>query len=333
MKTCPPNRLAIFKSDWKQFPSKPISLLEIMQEIKALQLFEWDSLIEDLLQDTKELSPATTLSKDKTIEIFELLHIYVEELCQELGWKEVETRMRTLKTLLDTRWLEKNPPIPKEVKKLLFRSVKKRAASAKWQKTLRLINKGKKLPKAGEIHHALKELQTAIKNEISSRKFVMIESQKTDFLEQENLFGKLVGKKFPSAAADIKAAGNCLAMDLNTSAVFHLMRVVEYGLRALAKKLNIPIPADELEYAQWQTIIDQIYKSVKDLTNSAPGSPKEKSELREFYNGVMSEFSGFKDVWRNNIMHTRGKYNESEAKGVFERVRDFMQRLAPMVSD
>jgi len=306
MKTHPQNRLAIFKADWKQFPSKAISLLEIMREFKALKILEWDYAIQDVLNETQCPPLGMTVDKKDAKRFLARLNTTIGNQFQEIGWKEAGKRMDKL--LYD---LESIP-------------------SANRYERYGMIAD----PISAEsIAAALSELQMAFHKELASRKFAMIENQKGDFLEHDNLFGELVGKKFPSAAADIKEAGNCLAVGLDTAAVFHLMRVVEYGLRALATKLNIPIPADELEYAQWQTIIDQIYTSVRVLTNSPPGSPKEKSELREFYNGVMSEFSGFKDVWRNNIMHTRGKYNEFEAKGVFERVHDFMKRLATKVSE
>jgi len=34
-----------------------------------------------------------------------------------------------------------------------------------------------------------------------------------------------------------------------------------------------------------------------------------------------------KDIWRNNMAHTRKPYNQTEAVGVMERVREFMQFL------
>jgi hypothetical protein len=170
-------------------------------------------------------------------------------------------------------------------------------------------------------------LQT-MTEESAKQKFTFIPSVKAKFFEQEKLFDESVHSAFPEARQDIKDAGNCLAADLNTAAVFHLMRVVEYGLRVLAKDVGVTMSDEELEYAQWKAIIDRIYSKIKTLTDSASGSPKEKSEMREFYNGVLSEFSGFKDVWRNNIMHARRSYDESEALSVFNRVRDFMQKLA-----
>lgn len=337
MKTQPQNRLAIFHADWKQFPTKPISLLEIMQEIEALQLFELDSLIEDLLRNTKELSPAATLSKEKTKTIYGLLHIYVEKLCQGLGWKEAERRREHLKMLLDTSWLEKSPPVPKWLKKLC-RGEKKRAISAKWQKTRRIMNAGRKLPKAGEVHHALEELQTAIKNEISSRKFVMIDNHKADFLENANLFGK----KFHASASqeinsEIKATGNCLALELNTDAVFHSIRAAEMGMRRLASRLNVVVYREKKKYrikiedASWQELITGIKDNIKTEKEKPPADRKIiKSHFRD-YDLLADQLNRLKDD-RNEVMHTKGDFTPSAALAVVERVKDFMLKLVTKIS-
>jgi hypothetical protein len=43
MKTHPQNRLAIFSAEWKQFPSRPITLLDIMREFIAFNIFPMGS--------------------------------------------------------------------------------------------------------------------------------------------------------------------------------------------------------------------------------------------------------------------------------------------------
>jgi hypothetical protein len=72
------------------------------------------------------------------------------------------------------------------------------------------------------------------------------------FDPKEPLFGQLVADRFPDAADDISEAGKCLALQRGTAAVMHLMRVVEVGLKALAKFLRIP-------YApSWESYLKQI---------------------------------------------------------------------------
>ena len=172
-----------------------------------------------------------------------------------------------------------------------------------------------------------------LRDELYSLQCAVVRHPNVKFFGQKQLFGEAVAKSFPSAAIDIENAGNCLALELPDATIYQLMRDVEYGLRALANHLQVPVASGDLEFEGWDRIIRQIYSEVKTRTESAQGTPKEKSELREYYNGIMSEFSGFKDVWRNNIMHTRNHYESDEAQAAFERVRAFMERLATKVSE
>lgn len=193
---------------------------------------------------------------------------------------------------------------------------------------VKILNASDETPFFAVINSELGGLTSTMQKELIERKYVFVPADKVKFFEQDKLFDDAVYGNFPAARGEIKEAGNCFAADLNTAAVFHLMRAVEYGLRALANDLKVPIPDEELEYREWKTIIDQIYSTVKTLTDSVQGTPKHKAELREFYNGVLAEFGGFKDVWRNHIMHVRKTCNESDAKSAFIYVGDFMKRLA-----
>ncbi len=74
------------------------------------------------------------------------------------------------------------------------------------------------------------------------RKFVLVKPDRSKYLLQHALFGENVRTAFPSAAFDIEQAGNCLAVEANMAAIYHLLRVAEHGLRALARDRRIEIP-------------------------------------------------------------------------------------------
>jgi hypothetical protein len=85
----------------------------------------------------------------------------------------------------------------------------------------------------------LREIREEIADELRTLHLVLMNRQNADFYERDNLFGDEIAKALPETTkAEIKAAGNCLAFELNTAAVFHLMRASELGLRTLALKLN-----------------------------------------------------------------------------------------------
>jgi hypothetical protein len=70
-----------------------------------------------------------------------------------------------------------------------------------------------------------------------------------------DVFGNEVRTAFNSAAPDMIEAGNCLAAECNTAAVFHLMRVAEIGLRALANDRNAPFKNKPIDQQEWGTIL------------------------------------------------------------------------------
>src|SRR5208282_2687692 len=83
------------------------------------------------------------------------------------------------------------------------------------------------------IENSFRLIVTRISHKLDFCHFIYIPSAKTKFFEPLELFGNKVYQNFKSARTEIKDAGNCLAADLNTAAVFHLMRASEFGLRAL----------------------------------------------------------------------------------------------------
>jgi hypothetical protein len=175
------------------------------------------------------------------------------------------------------------------------------------------------------VDSELMGIENSLWLELLERQFTFISTDKVRFFEQGKLFGEDVFNAFPDAREEIKAAGNCLASDLNTAAVFHLMRVAEIGLRKAAKLIRVKIK-HELNLADWGEILKGIEKKRDVLELKKRTSGNEKNLI--FYSSVLSDLKGFKHVWRNRVMHARASYNFNEALGVFGHVKDFMERMA-----
>jgi len=171
----------------------------------------------------------------------------------------------------------------------------------------------------------LVDFYAAFQNDLRKRHFAYIPMEKGEFFEKDALFGDAANKAFPSAMHDIKDAGNCLAADLHPATAFHLMRVVEIGLRELARKLRVTIPKTPLDYAGWDSVVRAIDSKLASKIPTARG-PKKSAALK-FKQDLLSDFKAF-EVTRNEIMHCRWRCNEHEAMGLYIRVRDFIQRLA-----
>jgi hypothetical protein len=192
-----------------------------------------------------------------------------------------------------------------------------------------LANSGT-LPQCSVVIDLIKKLTSSVHSEVNVLQFAFIPVSKVEFFEKHDLFGEAVSAAFPSAQPEIKDAGNCLAADLHTAAVFHLMRAVEHGLRALARHLRVRT-GQPLEYACWEHVIRAIDRKLNALRSKPKG--KKKSDELEFYGRILMECAYFKDAWRNPVSHARGRYREAQALDVFGHVRDFMQRLAERVKE
>jgi len=176
-------------------------------------------------------------------------------------------------------------------------------------------------------------IEKTVRDELEKKLFAFVPSAKAVFFEQEELFGKAVKDAATAELnGEIKAAGNCLAADLNTAAVFHLMRVAEHGLHALAIHLRAwPATRTSLEYSEWGEVLKAIRDVLNDRRNALPpgrGSAKEKEQ--RFYDGLLADLAYFLHD-RNPVSHLRGHYEADEAVPIFRKVGDFIKRLPPRV--
>ena len=134
-------------------------------------------------------------------------------------------------------------------------------------------------------------------------------------------------EKFPSARDDILASVDLWALGHGTASVFHLMRVVEHGLRAVAENVG-----KSFETQNWQNIIDEIEAEIRNLGKSLPRGT-EKNDRLQFLSETAKEFVYFKDGWRNYVSHGRGLYDVYQARSVLEHVKAFMTTISSRLSE
>lgn len=174
-----------------------------------------------------------------------------------------------------------------------------------------------------EIESHLQGIQWSLDKELLPLNFVHIPVGKWKLFEKDgddSLFGKKVYKKFKPARTDIKSAGTCVALDLHTAAVFHLMRATEIGLIALARHLKVHTVHKNkpIEYATWGEILNGLQQAI---------ASRPKTEM-EHYQSLIIECNAIKDLWRNPVSHSAKFYNKDEAMSVLTHVKEFMTRLA-----
>jgi hypothetical protein len=178
------------------------------------------------------------------------------------------------------------------------------------------------------IEVRMKVLKESVFRELYGRKFLWIRPGYAAFVDQNELFGPEVNWVFPEAKEDIREAGNCIAVDSNTAAVFHLMRVLEHGLVLMAENVGIT----ELGVENWHNIIEQIESKIRNAQKKLPRGA-EKTERLQFLSEAAKEFTYFKDGWRNHVSHNRSKYDANGAFSIFIHVLAFMKHLSVNLGD
>jgi hypothetical protein len=133
-------------------------------------------------------------------------------------------------------------------------------------------------------------------------------------------FGFETAKAFPRALRDILLAGNCFACGYNDACVFHLMRVLEKGLAALAA-----VFAEPFKHENWHNVIERLESKIRKIDSSLGQDWKEQ---QKFYAEAACEFMFFKDAWRNHVMHGRDEFDAERAKNIYDHVCGFMKELA-----
>jgi hypothetical protein len=162
-------------------------------------------------------------------------------------------------------------------------------------------------------------------------------------------FGEEVFLKFKDGRYDAEQMSLCLAAGASTAAVFHMMRVVEWGVRALGSEIGLrkikeyPKPLATatgspsrkkpkyrllpIQNATWEVLENQLRSKIeKRIKALRKGTARDaKSAL---YNSILTDFHAFKEEWRNHVMHTRKNFDEAEALRVMPHVERFMMNLA-----
>src|SRR5487761_724765 len=93
--------------------------------------------------------------------------------------------------------------------------------------------------KYGSIYLMIPELLNRLQDDLKHAAVKLIPAHLSPYYENSKLFGRSVWKGFPSAVADVKEAGSCLACGRHTACVIHLQRVLEIALRTLGKEIGV----------------------------------------------------------------------------------------------
>jgi hypothetical protein len=273
-------------------PLRLLCLWDIMRQLKLdnlVNLTSWLSSIHAFSQSQHDLRPDLDLDPPS----FERLKNDVDNLCLLLRKDELDLPASRKSGQRLSGLLSQRPRVPRHV----------------WLA-------------------ALDQFLVCINDEVESVAAWQVSRNDMAFFDKE-LFGGDVHGRFLAANDDIEEAGKCTGLGRDTACVFHLMRVMEVGLRSLGKSLNNP-NLDPARNPSWETILRPCDEELKKPLNRR--CPEwQTDEL--FFSTATANLRAVKDAWRNPTMHVERRYNHEEAGDVWNAVRAFMRHLATKLSE
>jgi hypothetical protein len=108
------------------------------------------------------------------------------------------------------------------------------------------------------------------------------------------------------------------------------MRIMEIGLRAMARSLGIPDPTKGWE-RNWGSMLRAI-KGAMDAriaANSVPWRPGDQEIFDEAY----AQADSVRLAWRNPTMHVEKTYTDEKADDIYHLVRGYMRTLADRLDE
>lgn len=173
-----------------------------------------------------------------------------------------------------------------------------------------------------EVYHELQALSDAIQDGTKRQLVYRYPTEKANVFLSWKADWSTVIKSFPSAEEDIRSGVDLWALGHSTASIFHMMRVLEHGLKALSLDLGLPYSTQN-----WYNIINEISKKISEQEKTLPKGDAKAARL-QFLSEAAKEFVYFKDGWRNFVSHAKCAYDENQARSVMEHVRQFMATLS-----
>ena len=182
----------------------------------------------------------------------------------------------------------------------------------------------------GKLTQRCEHLMSRLYDELTLKKVLVLEDKDLEYYHPlQPIFGFDFAEKFVSASYDLDEAAQCIAFARSTAAVFHLMRVMEVGIKALAACLGAPDPTRPSD-RNWAFLM----RGIKDGIDAKwPTQNLRLSGDAPVFEGLYASLDAVKNPWRNATMHVENKYTEDEAQHIFYAVRGFMKKLASRMDE
>jgi hypothetical protein len=167
-------------------------------------------------------------------------------------------------------------------------------------------------------------LRERIDDELDSLNFFVLESSHREYLEDDDQFGPDVKTAFPDSTWDIREAKQCFAFERYTACGYHLMRVLDHGLKEIAFRFGVAY-----DHRNWEDVLKDIKNEFPKMHQNPRWNCYENwRDHSEFYAKAVGYLNIEKIGWRNPLAHTRVKLDQPDAELLMDRVRAFMLQLS-----
>lgn len=192
----------------------------------------------------------------------------------------------------------------------------------------RIINKLEQNPcpmTVGDAVQALRDIESRFADHLQDVKIFALSDQESIFLHPADNLIEIDGfsLKFPSSSFEIEEAAKCLAYGRYTATVFHAMRMLELGIRAISKYLSIPDPTRPSE-KNWGIILKLINDRIDELWPKSGRLPNSQGAKLE---ALCVTLDAIRNPWRNSTMHVETIYAPHEAIHILRCSAFFMSTL------
>jgi hypothetical protein len=171
----------------------------------------------------------------------------------------------------------------------------------------------------------LSEIESRFADHLIEVRLFALHQHEAVFLEAADDLIEIEGfsAAYPKTSFEIEEAAKCLAYGRHTAAVFHAMRMLELGIKALSKRLIIEDPTKTSE-KNWGIILGKISARIDELYPKNKRLPDTEGAAFE---ALYATLDSVRNPWRNSTMHVETIYMPHEALHILRCCAFFMSRL------
>lgn len=183
---------------------------------------------------------------------------------------------------------------------------------------------------AQEFSIDIEILEKLIEGELKQHEFLYVPSMNAPYYDKHGFSGR-AQRTFSKCKFDMVESGKCLALGRYPACVFHLMRIVDAGLKRLGELYDI-----EPDHPTWGNFLHPLKTKLKAL---------EKVDMEKFQmmGSLLERITAIKEI-RNPATHSdeylaydsmeriEKKYSPDEARRHFANVKAFLDSLVVVLS-